>query len=101
MNEIQSAIAYLSSKKAEIEEISAFDRMAAKIKADIQSGVFGDMLKHPEPTPPLPDVADSVADVNELRGQGMTLKEACEAMGVDTSTHQSRVQRLRANLATA
>ena len=63
MNEIQSAIAYLSSKKAEIEEISAFDRMAAKIKADIQSGVFGDMLKHPKPTvdtlPKQPSVAFS------------------------------------------
>ena len=102
MSQITSAIAYLSSKESIITP-TEFERLAAQVQNDIQSKLFGSMLEFPDPkkrvnrsTPFDPvERGQTVNEVNELRSQGKTVKEACEAIGVPIPSYRHWSSRCR------
>ena len=102
MSQIASAIAYLSSKESTIMP-TKFERLAAQVKDDIQSKLFGSLLEFPDPkkrvnrsTPFDPvERGQTVNEVNELRSQGKTVKEACAAIGVPIPSYRHWSSRCR------
>ena len=101
MSQITSAIEYLSSKESEIMP-TKFERLAAQVKNDIQSQLFGSLLGFPSPkkvnssTPFDPvERGQTVRAVNELRSQGKTVKEACATIGVPMPSYRHWASRCR------
>ena len=102
MSQIASAIAYLSSKESIIMP-TKFERLAEQVKKDIQSKIFGSLLKFPDPkkrvdrsTPFDPvERGRTVNAVNELRSQGKTAKDACAATGVPLTSYRHWSSRCR------
>ena len=102
MSQIASALAYLSSKESAIMP-TKFERLAAQVKDDIKSKLFGSMLEFPNPkkrvnrsTPFDPEErGQTVEAVNELRSQGKTVKEACKSIGVPVPSYRHWSSRCR------
>jgi hypothetical protein len=101
MNQIASALEYLSSKESVIMP-TKFERLAEQVKNDIQSKLFGSLLEFPSPkevisNPPFDPVerGQTVNAVNELRSQGKTVKDACAAIGVPVSSYRHWASRCR------
>tara|TARA_R110000850_G_scaffold274950_1_gene413246 strand:- start:1318 stop:1641 length:324 start_codon:yes stop_codon:yes gene_type:complete len=95
MNQISSAVAYLHSTESKVMPKS-FKTLAAQVKADIKSNIFGDMLTFPVPrkTEKRSNNFDpvkrgkTVHAVNELRRQGQRINEACGVIDVPVSSYQ-------------
>jgi hypothetical protein len=95
MSQISSAVAYLHSTESKVMPTS-FKKLAAQVKADIKSNLFGDMLTFPVPRKtekrsnnfdPVKRGA-TVHAVNKLRRQGLSPRQACDNLGIPYSSYQ-------------
>jgi hypothetical protein len=97
-----SAIKYLESKESFIIP-TEFEKLAARVKADINNHMFWDLLKFPtqKKTQVRSNSFDQVNGlskvnvINSHRDSGMTAREACNLVGLSHSTYREWSDRLR------
>ena len=100
-NTISRAIKYLESKESYIMP-TEFERLAAKVRSDIDNNVFGSMIVFPKKKKirqrvngfdPV-NALSKIKVVDSYREKRMTCREACSLAGVSHSTYRDWSERL-------